>query len=121
MTHSTYLTHLTYLTTGSHIPIPAQFLERILALLVLRPPGALGSLRLAQFGDNFAHGACIRFYRKRARRTAEAAVALVFPIGEVKRDNGNVFAFDIFPDVQFSPVKQRMNSNVRPFFKISLE
>src|SRR6185369_2542028 len=42
-------------------------------------------------------------------------------VGEVEWNYGNVFPFDIFPDIQFCLMKQRMDADVGPFFEIGLE
>src|ERR1051326_3416624 len=114
--------HLTHLTSAtSHIPIPPQLLESVLTFLILRPAGALRGFGYAEFFNDFADATGIGFDWESAGSAAEAAVAFVFAIGEVKRNDRDIFAFDVFPDIQLGPMQQRMNADVRSLLEISLE
>ena len=53
--------------------------------------------------------------------TAEAAVALALLVGEVERDDRDVLALDVLPDVQLGPVQQRMDADVRARLEVGLE
>src|SRR6185369_16537291 len=84
-------------------------------------PGALGSFGGAQFLDNLTNGSCARFDGKSAWGAPEAAITLPLLVGEIERDDRDIFTLDILPYVQFRPVQQRMNPDMRAFLKIRLE
>src|SRR6202000_591500 len=84
----------------SHIAVAAQLFERVLAFLVLRAARSLRSLRSPQFRDDFRNIARTRLDRRRARITPNRTIAFALGIRKIKRDDRNVFALDIFPNVQ---------------------
>src|SRR5688572_19984146 len=119
--NSAFALAMSIVISDSHVPIPAQLLERVLAFLVLGATGALGGFGVAQFLDDVAHGFCVRLDWKRAGRAAQAAITFTLAVRKVERDNRNVFALDVFPDIQLRPVQQGMDANVRALFKVRLE
>jgi hypothetical protein len=46
---------------------------------------------------------------------ADAPVAFPLLVREVERDDGDLLALDVFPDVQLRPVQQRVDADVGPF------
>src|ERR1035437_7681281 len=73
------------LIVSSHIPVPPQFLERLLTLLILRPARPLRHPRATQFLHDLVHRARLRLDRERARVTPDAPVTLSLLVGEVER------------------------------------
>src|SRR6266498_5082818 len=106
---------------GSHIAIAAQFLEGVLALLVLGAAGTFARPGVAQFLDDLTHGLRLGLDRESARVAAQAAKTLAFLVGEIERDDRHVLALDVFPNVQLRPVQQGMDPDVRPLVEIRLE
>src|ERR1035438_10156996 len=109
------------LIASSHVPVPPQFLERFLTLLILRPARPLRHPRPAQFFHDLVHRARLRLDRERARVTPDAPVTLPLLVGEVERDDGHALTLDVLPDVQLGPVQQRMNPDVCSGLEVRLE
>src|ERR1017187_3355886 len=106
---------------SSHITVPPQLLERLLALLILRPARPLRHPRPAQFFHDLVHRARLRLDRERAWITPDAPVTLPLLVREVERDDGHALTLDVLPDVQLGPVQQRMNPDVGPGLEVRLE
>ena len=62
-----------------------------------------------------------RFNSAGTRRAAQAAITFTICIGKIERDNGNIFALDVLPNIQLRPMQQRMNADVSIFIKVSFE
>src|SRR4026208_600665 len=76
---------------------------------------------MAQLVNDVVHGLGRRFDRGRAGRATKTAIASSFPLVEIEIDKGNVLELYIFPYVDFRPIQQRMDSDVRPRRKGRLE
>src|SRR6185369_6880117 len=98
-----------------------QLFEGIFAFFVLGATGAFGCFGYPQLLNDFAYAFCLGLNRERARVTPDAAVALSLRVGKVERDHWDLCALDVFPNVQFSPMQQRMDADVSAFFEIGLE
>ena len=59
--------------------------------------------------------------RRCAGRAAKTAITRPVPLVEIEIDEGNVLKLDVFPNVDFRPVQQRMDSDVRSRRKCRLE
>src|ERR1035437_3656150 len=105
----------------SHVAIAPQFLEGIFAFLVLRAACAFGDSGGAQFVDDFPDGFRLGPDRESAGITANRAIAFAFGVREIERNHGNIFALDVFPDVQLGPMEQRMYPDVCALFEIRFE
>src|SRR6516162_6917376 len=90
--------------TRLHISIATQFFESIFAFLVLAATGTFRRFRVAQFLDNVSYSRGVGFNRQGARRTTQASVALAILVREIKRNNWNTLALDVFPNVKLRPV-----------------
>src|SRR6266496_4279589 len=79
---------------GSHITIAAQLFEGVLALLVLGAAGTFARPGVAQFLDDLTHRLRLGLDWEGARVAAQAAKTFAFFVGEIKRDDRHVFAFE---------------------------
>jgi hypothetical protein len=104
-----------------HVAVASELFEGILAFLVLGAAGAFGDIGGAEFLDDFRDGTGVGFDGKCARVTADGAIALAAFVGKVQRNDRNVLALDVLPDVQLRPVQQRMDPDMRPFLIIGFE
>src|SRR5688572_30169029 len=104
-----------------HVSIASEFFESIFTLFILGAPGTFGRPRHPQLFDNVAHGSSIRLDGESAGSAAQAAIALAFSVGKVKRYDRDLLTLDVFPNVQLRPVKQGMDADVGAFFEIGFE
>lgn len=98
-----------------HIPFFAQGFEAATVFFVLGAAGALGDVgEFAdfEFGDDFGYGTGFGFDGEGAGVAAEGAVALAVALVVVEGYGGDVFFFDVFPDVEFGPVEQGVDADV---------
>src|ERR1039458_5798378 len=105
----------------SHVPIPPQFLERLLTLLILRAARPLRHPGAAQFLHDLVHRGSPRLDRERARVTPDAPVTFPLLVRKVERYDRDLLALDVFPDVQLRPVQKRMNPDMGPGLEVRLE
>src|ERR1043166_8441421 len=109
------------LHSSLHVAIAAKLLKGILALLVLRSSRTLRCFGSPQFIDNLTHRPGGRFDGKGARRAPQTAITLPLLVREIERDYRDILTLDVFPYVQFRPVQQRMDPDVRTLLKIRFE
>src|ERR1017187_7444481 len=83
----------------SHVPIPPQFLERLLTLLILRTARPLRHSGAAQFLDDLVHCGSPRLDRERARVTPDAPVTFPLLIRQIEWYDRNLLPLDVLPDV----------------------
>src|SRR4029077_1529210 len=102
-----------------HVPVFSEQLHP--APFILRAARSLCHRGVPQLVNDVVHGLCRRSDWRRAGRTAEAAIAGPLPLVEIEIDEGNVLALDVFPNIDFRPIQQRMNSDVCPRRKSRLE
>src|SRR6185295_2676578 len=76
---------------------------------------------MAQLVNNVVHRFCRRFDRGRAGRAAETPIAGSLTFIEIEIDEGNVFELDVLPNIDFSPIQQRMDPDMCSWRKGRLE
>src|SRR4030095_9409621 len=108
---------------ASHVPISPQRLETAAILRVLGtagPFGDVGKLPGPQLFNDLLRRPRLRLDGVRARITAQRSVTLTRALVVVQRHGRNRFAIDVLPDVEFGPIQQRVNPNVRAGRKFGL-
>ena len=90
----------------------AQTLEGVLGFVIHGAAGAFRNPGCLELGDDLVDGAGVRFDRKRDVSITERAVALAVA-RQIERDDGNVFALGIGPDVALGPMQDRMHAQMR--------
>src|SRR5262249_43051045 len=86
----------------------AKALERVFRFVVHRAAGALWNLRRFEFRDDVIDGGCVRLHRKGDVGIAKRSVALSVA-REIKRDDRDVLAARVGPDVELGPMQDRMD------------
>src|SRR5256885_7646149 len=102
-----------------HVPVFSEQLHP--APFILRAARSLCHCRMPQLVNDVVHGLRCRFDRRRAGRTAETAIAGPLPFVEIEVDEGNVLDFDVFPNIDFRPIQQRMDPDMSSRGKSRLE
>src|SRR3954454_3089655 len=96
----------------SQIPRDAEALERVLALMVHRPAGTLWRAGATKLGDDLGDRGGAALDGLRDILIAERAVTPSIA-RKVKVDDGDLFPFDVAPDVDLPPGEQRMDTEMR--------
>ena len=89
--------------------------------MVVRAARPLGNPRRLEFRYDFRHRAGLRNKLAGARPATQRAVTLAGAPVEIKVGHGNRLAFDVFPDVGFGPLEERMDPQMRVWRKVGLE
>src|SRR3546814_1069963 len=95
-------------SASSHVAGRAQALEGVLALVVHGTATAFGDPGGAQLGDDLLDRVGIAADRVGDVHVAERAIALAVA-GEVQRHQRDAFTLDVEPDVELSPMQQRID------------
>src|SRR5436305_3475727 len=106
----------------SHVAIPAQLFQAVLA--VLEAAGTLGDIlerAAADLDDDLVDVLGGALDGGLARAAAQAAVAGAAALVVVERDGGDVLALDVLPDVELGPVEQGMHPHVGAGGEVGLE
>src|ERR1700727_1797194 len=96
----------------SQIARSAEPLEGIFGLVVERAPRALRHLRTFKLDQDFFDACGGRVDRKSDVGIAERAITLAV-FGEIERDDRDVFALGVGPDVGLGPMQDRVNAQMR--------
>src|SRR5262249_35598053 len=96
----------------SHVSAAAQALERAFRFLILGAPGALGSRRRLELGDDGVDRRRRAGDRQRAGGAAERAVAAAGSC-EIEIDDRGRLAPDVAPHIELGPMEQRVDAQMR--------
>lgn len=94
---------------GLHIAGLSQSFEYVLGLVVHHSAATLFRSCYFKFLDDFANARGIGRNRLRDANFTQRAEALAIS-SKVKRNQRNIFALDIAPDVKFGPMQQGMDA-----------
>jgi hypothetical protein len=72
---------------------------------------------MAQLFDDVVDRLCGGLDRKGARRTAEASIPSALALIQIEIDKRNILEFDVFPNIDFSPVQQGVNADMRALWE----
>ena len=95
---------------GSHVAVFAQQLHP--PALILSPARPLRHGGMPQLLDDVVHRLCGGLDGRRTGRTTQTAISGPVPLVEIEIDKWNILQLDVFPDIDFGPVKQGMNSDM---------
>src|SRR5216683_7196882 len=106
--------------SGSEIAGDAQPLEGVFGLVIERAAGALRHLGAVELDQDFLDARGIRGYGIGDVLIAQRAIALAVP-GEIKRNDRDVFALGVGPDVGFGPMQDRVDAQMRAWRRRGVE
>jgi len=96
----------------SEIAGDAQSLEGVFGFVIQRAAGALRHLGAVEFGQDFRDVGRGRSHGIGDVLIAERAVTLAV-LGQIQRNDRNVFALGVGPDVGLGPMQDRMDAQMR--------
>ena len=84
-------------------------------------PRAFGRFGGPELGHDLIDRLRPGFNRERAGRAPQRAIAVPGAVVKVQRNDRDFLALDVLPDVQFRPVQERVNPDVRARREVGLE
>src|SRR5258706_1587908 len=91
---------------------------------VLQPAGALRDifkLSALEFRNDVIDGLCLALDRSLAGGASQTAVPCAGALVVIKRHRRNLFALNVFPNMQLRPIEQWMDANMRAGREIGLK
>src|SRR3989344_3862325 len=106
-----------------HVPFAPERLQTTTVFLILCTAGTFGDIdefSTAKFFDDLLRVLRGRLNRSRARIIPQGTIPLAVPLIIIQRDGRDLLTIDVFPDVQFRPVEQRVDADMRSGNEIRL-